>query len=90
VFSLELEEIEEVDGQFARLWGYTALSIGDFTIVAPFLSVLSILLNVCHTGNHPLWAVARYKLDRMAIVAMSSLSHWRLGPGRVTARAHIS
>jgi len=89
VFSLRAEEIREVDGQFARLWGHTALPISDLTGVATCVSILSILLNVCYTGDHPLWVMARSGLDRMATVALSSLSCWRLGPGRVTAPACI-
>jgi hypothetical protein len=85
-----VKEIGQVDGQLSRLWGHTALPIGDLTSVATFVSVLSILLNVCHTGDHPLWAVARSRLGRMATVALSSLSPWGVGPSPVIALACIS
>jgi len=86
---LGVKELGEVGDLFSRLWDHTAIPTGDLTGIATFVSVLSILLNVCHTGDHPLWVVARSGLGRMATVAMSSFSRWRLGPGRVTAPACI-
>ena len=85
-----MKEIGQVDGQLSRLWGHTALPIGDLTGVVAFVSILSILLNVCHTGDHPLWDMARSGLGRMATVAVSPLSPWRVGPGPVIALACIS
>jgi hypothetical protein len=90
VFLLGVKEGGEVDDLCSRLWGHNALPIGDLTGIATFVSILSILLNVCHTGDHPLWAVARAGVGRMATVAMPSFSCWRLGPGGVTAPSCMS
>jgi hypothetical protein len=79
------KQIGQIDGQISRLWGHTALPTGDLTSAATCVSVLSILLDVCHTGDHPLWGMARSALDRMATLALSSLSPWRVGPGPVVA-----
>jgi hypothetical protein len=89
VFRVGAKEIGQVDSQIYRLWGHTALPTDDLTSAATFVSVLSILLNVCHTGDRPLWVVARSLLGWMATVALSSLSPWRVGPGPVVALARI-
>lgn len=82
--------IGSIYGAIFAVPGLASIPIGDLATAAAIMSVLSILLDVCHTSDHPLWVVARSMHDRLATITLSSPASWGVGPGPVAALAPLS
>ena len=68
---------------------HTVLPTGGFSSTAAIVSILSILLNVRHAGDYPLWSVSRFTYGRVATAALSTVSPRRVGPDSVAVLGRL-